>query len=46
LRLPQAGGPALAQVLVRQWSVAQQAFIDAACYELALPRAASASHKA
>ncbi len=46
LRLPQAGGPALAQVLVRQWSVAQQAFIDAACYDLALPRSASASHKA
>lgn len=46
LRLPPAGAPAVAQVLVRQWSVAQQAFIDAARYDLALPRSASAPHKA
>lgn len=37
--LPAAGQPWRADVLVRQWSVADAAFVDAARYELCLPRA-------
>ncbi|MGB5102770.1 MAG: metallophosphoesterase [Steroidobacteraceae bacterium] len=32
-----------AEVLVRRWSVAEQAFVDTACYELCLPRSATTS---
>ena len=46
LQLPSPGGPDLAEVRVRQWSVAEEAFIDAASYQLCLPRSASGSHKA
>lgn len=35
--LPEPGAPRWAQVLVRQWSVARRAFVDAARYELLLP---------
>lgn len=38
IRLPGRGAPARAEVKVRQWSVRERAFIDAAEYELCLPR--------
>jgi 3',5'-cyclic AMP phosphodiesterase CpdA len=38
LRLPGRGEPALAQVRVRRWSVPDRGFVDAATYELCLPR--------
>lgn len=46
IRMPAAGGPPRAEVLVRRWSVAEQAFIDAACYDLCLPRHARLSRVA
>lgn len=38
LTLSQTGGVTRAEVLVRRWSVKEQAFVDAAHYELCLPR--------
>jgi 3',5'-cyclic AMP phosphodiesterase CpdA len=37
--LPAAGAPRWARVLVRQWSLAKAAFVDAAAYDLRLPDA-------
>ncbi len=37
LTLPSAGQPRWARVLVRQWSLAAEGFVDAASYELRLP---------
>lgn len=38
VRLAVADGGPRAEVLVRRWSVLARAFVDAACYELCLPR--------
>jgi hypothetical protein len=38
VRLPEQGEAPLAEVLVRKWSVSEQRFVDAAVYELCLPR--------
>lgn len=40
ITMPAIGEPPLAQVLVRQWSVVRQSFLDAARYDLCLPPAA------
>lgn len=39
VRLPAREEPALAEVRVRQWSIADSGFVDAATYDLCLPRA-------
>lgn len=40
ITLPAIGAPPSAEVLVRQWSVERQSFLDAARYDLCLPSAA------